>query len=132
MLPQLLMTACVCSVSPCRRRCHISLENMLAPHPCAHLLTPCLHSTDFPPLPPTSPPFPVFAAPRRPGVCFRMFSRHQWSTMPSHTSPEMLRSPLEQVALLIKGMLHQGEREQAEERQGQNSVVALKHWAAGR
>ena len=41
---------------------------------------------------------------RRPGVCFRMFSRQQWDTMPSHTSPEMLRSPLERVALLIKGM----------------------------
>jgi HrpA-like RNA helicase len=33
-----------------------------------------------------------------------MFSGQQWRTMPSHTSPEMLRSPLERVALLIKGM----------------------------
>ncbi|GAX74060.1 hypothetical protein CEUSTIGMA_g1510.t1 [Chlamydomonas eustigma] len=40
----------------------------------------------------------------RPGVCFRMFSRQQWEKMDSHTSPEMLRSPLERVALLIKGM----------------------------
>ncbi len=40
----------------------------------------------------------------RPGVCFRMFSRRQWDAMPSHTAPEMLRSPLERVALLIKGL----------------------------
>jgi HrpA-like RNA helicase len=33
-----------------------------------------------------------------------MFSRQQWEKMDSHTSPEMLRSPLERVALLIKGM----------------------------
>ena len=33
-----------------------------------------------------------------------MFSNQQWESMPSHTSPEMLRSPLERVALLIKGM----------------------------
>ncbi len=40
----------------------------------------------------------------RPGICFRLFSRAQWSHFSPHTQPEMLRSPLESVVLLIKGM----------------------------
>ncbi|GIL66003.1 hypothetical protein Vafri_19646 [Volvox africanus] len=40
----------------------------------------------------------------RPGICFRLFSTQQWGLMPNHTEPEMLRSPLESVCLLIKGM----------------------------
>ncbi|GIL84569.1 hypothetical protein Vretifemale_13233, partial [Volvox reticuliferus] len=40
----------------------------------------------------------------RPGICFRLFSTQQWGLMPNHTEPEMLRSPLESVCLLVKGM----------------------------
>ncbi|GFR46511.1 hypothetical protein Agub_g8095, partial [Astrephomene gubernaculifera] len=40
----------------------------------------------------------------RPGICFRLFSSQQWRRMPHHTQPEMLRSPLESVCLLVKGM----------------------------
>ncbi|KAG2486676.1 hypothetical protein HYH03_014607 [Edaphochlamys debaryana] len=40
----------------------------------------------------------------RPGVCFRLFSSATWRRMPPYTQPEMLRSPLESVCLLIKGM----------------------------
>ncbi|KXZ49867.1 hypothetical protein GPECTOR_19g318 [Gonium pectorale] len=40
----------------------------------------------------------------RPGICFRVFSSEQWDRMPNHTEPEMLRSPLESVCLLVKGM----------------------------
>ena len=71
--------------------------------PGARLLSPCPHFAPGPAgltLPACLPPPP----PSRPGVCFRMFSRAQWQQMPSHTSPEMLRSPLESVCLLIKGM----------------------------
>lgn len=38
----------------------------------------------------------------RPGLCFRLFSRLQWSKMEAHTAPEMLRSPLESVCLTIR------------------------------
>lgn len=41
----------------------------------------------------------------RPGICFRLFSSEQWGRMPHHTEPEMLRSPLESVCLLVRGMM---------------------------
>ncbi|EFJ42064.1 hypothetical protein VOLCADRAFT_119557, partial [Volvox carteri f. nagariensis] len=41
----------------------------------------------------------------RPGSCFRLFSSQQWThNMPNHTQPEMIRSPLESVCMLVKGM----------------------------
>ncbi|KAJ2840802.1 helicase [Coemansia sp. 'formosensis'] len=42
----------------------------------------------------------------RPGVCFRMYTRHTHGAMPPHADPEILRSPLEQVALRIKALGH--------------------------
>ncbi|KAJ2059448.1 helicase [Coemansia sp. S146] len=46
----------------------------------------------------------------RPGVCFRMYTRRIYDTMPLHADPEILRSPLEQVCLRVKALGHQDPR----------------------
>ena len=38
----------------------------------------------------------------RPGCCFRMFTRKVFDSLPAHTTPEICRSPLDQVVLTVK------------------------------
>jgi hypothetical protein len=70
---------------------------------CTRLCASSPHRT-APPHLPSSARRRTPAAPRRPGVAFRVFSFAQWGRLAEHTQPEMLRAPLESVCLLVKGI----------------------------
>lgn len=38
----------------------------------------------------------------REGMCFRVYPSHMWPLLPVHTTPEILRSPLQSLCLQVK------------------------------